>query len=89
MKILHKSLLGLAAFMCSGAIFAACPQIGGYTLSGHNANNTQCTYTANQANLAAAHNPKLCSKNFILTDPHYKVIHCKYVHRCVCTISSK
>lgn len=92
MKILYKGLLGLAVLLVSGTLFAACPQIGGHTLAAHSADNSSCTYVANQANFAAMHNPKLCAKGFILTDPHYKVVHCKlseHAHRCVCTIKAK
>lgn len=82
-------IVSLFSILSSTVLFADCPMVGGYHVSAHNANDSKCTYVANNPNFAASHNPKLCMKSFILTDPHYKVVRCKYSHGCVCTISVK
>lgn len=94
MKVFKKGLLGAAILVCSGLIFANCPQISGYSASG--GANVQvpgvCHYVANEANPAAARNPKLCYPGNRLTDPNYRVKSCsfnQFSQKCMCTVVRK
>lgn len=92
MRIFNKHLLGAAALICSGTIFAACPPISGWTLTnGQNVNAGQCIYTTTQAN-PALQNPKLCTPGNRLTDPNWLVKSCsfnQFTQKCTCTIVRK
>lgn len=92
MNMLRRGLVALVMLLVSSTLLAECPPVNNYRLSAHNANHTQCTYVASNPILGALQNPKLCLKAFILTDPHFKIVNCKYsqeARRCVCTIIRK
>lgn len=91
MKFLHKGLF-LATVIVSGSLFAGCPQVGGYTVSWHDLNNAHCNYVSNRAIIGGVQNPTQCSRSFILTDPNYKLVRCKFNpknSRCVCSIARR
>jgi len=83
-------LLGLGALLFSGSLFADCPQVGGFTVNpAAIQNNDRCIYASNRVVIGARMNPKLCTRGFILTDPHFKLAGCKVNpanNRCVCVI---
>lgn len=95
MSIIKKTLLGSLMFLSSGTLLATnCPQIGGYTLSSHNANNTRCVYRSNTTVLLGLQGVQVkrpvCPR-FILTDPNFRFVSCAHnliLKKCVCTIVS-
>lgn len=87
-----RLLIGCAGFLFSSSLLASCPDVGGFTLSANAQNFSTCTYVANKVIIGALQNPKLCLQGFILTDPGYKNVSCKFSqqsNRCVCVIAKK
>lgn len=94
MNVFNKKLiLGLLGLLCSGALFATnCPQVGGYTVHSHDANNTHCSYASYKEVLLQLHGQRIQNNcpRFILTDGHFRQVgNCRVdirIKKCVCSI---
>lgn len=92
MKICKHVFSGVA-FLFSGALFAfECPPAGGpYSLSGHDANGTHCTYTSVKTFKLDLQGGKMIKPKCpspIVTDPGYRLVECHHdaiKSRCICT----
>ena len=88
-----KAGLFLGTFLCTGLLFASCPQVGNYTLRSHDPNNNNCSYASNKTIKLSLNSPKPPTANcprFILTDPNYHLLQCGHEIRtmkCVCNIT--
>lgn len=93
MKMYNKSIVSVCALFFSSAVLAfECPPAGGpYSLTGHNADGTSCTYTSKQTFKLDLNGKKLVKPHCpepIVTDPHYRLIECHHdamKSKCVCS----